>query len=142
MSDSDLFDAVAQKTGEESYEIQRPDVGDNNWGKSRLTVLAKKIEHHGGDHAVRVVPICPELRAILADAFEQAKPGATLVVPMAARNSVNLWTHLERIIKKAGYAPWPRLLQNLRASCETDWVKKYPSHVVAKWLGHSPKVAA
>lgn len=37
---------------------------------------------------------------------------------------------------------WPRLLQNLRASCATDWVEKYPSHVVAKWLGHSPKVAA
>jgi integrase len=116
--------------------------GDINWEKGRLTVLAKKTEHHGGDHAVRVVPICPELRAILADAFEQAEPGATLVVPMAARNSVNLRTHLERIIKKAGHAPWPRLLQNLRASCETDWVEKYPSHVVAKWLGHSPKVAA
>jgi len=116
--------------------------GDINWEKGRLTVLAKKTEHHGGDHAVRVVPICPELRAILADAFEQAEPGATLVVPMAARKGVNLRTHLERIIKKAGHAPWPRLLQNLRASCETDWVEKYPSHVVAKWLGHSPKVAA
>ena len=33
-------------------------------------------------------------------------------------------------------------MQNLRASCETDWVEKHPSHVVAKWLGHSPKVAA
>jgi len=105
-------------------------------------VLAKKTEHHGGDHAVRVVPICPELRAILADAFERAEPGATLVVPMAARKGVNLRTHLERIIRKAGHEPWPRLLQNLRASCETDWVEKYPSHVVAKWLGHSPKVAA
>lgn len=63
-------------------------------------------------------------------------------VPMAARNSVNLRTHLERIIKKAGHEPWPRLLQNLRARCETDWVEKYPSHMVAKWLGHSPKVAA
>ena len=41
-----------------------------------------------------------------------------------------------------GHSLWPRLLQNLRASCTTDWVEKYPSHVVAKWLGHSPKVAA
>ena len=113
-----------------------------NWDKGRLTVLAKKTEHHGGDHAVRVVPICPQLREILAEAFERAEPGTTLIVPMAARKSVNLRTHLERIIAKAGYEPWPRLLQNLRASCETDWVEKYPSHVVAKWLGHSPKVAA
>ena len=105
-------------------------------------MLAKKTEHHGGEHAVRVVPICPELRTILADAFEQAEAGATLVVPMAARKSVNLRTHLERIIAKAGHEPWPRLFQNLRASCETDWVERYPAHAVAKWLGHSPKVAA
>jgi hypothetical protein len=55
---------------------------------------------------------------------------------------VNLRTHLERIITKAGHKPWPRLLQNLRASCETDWVERYPTHVVAPWHGHSPKVAA
>ena len=67
---------------------------------------------------------------------------STLVVPMAARRTVNLRTYLEKIITKAGHEPWPRLLQNLRASCETDWVEKYPSHVVAKWLGHSPKIAA
>ena len=116
--------------------------GDVNWAKGRLTVRAKKTEHHGADHAVRVVPICPELRGVLADAFEQAEPGATSIVPMASRPGVNLRTYLERIISKAGHTLWPRLLQNLRASCATDWVEKYPSHVVAKWLGHSPKVAA
>jgi integrase len=115
---------------------------DVNWEKGRLTVLAKKTEHHGGEHAVRIVPISPELRAILADAFDQAEAGATLIVPMAARKNVNVRTHLERIIAKAGHEPWPRLLQNLRASCETDWVERYPAHAVAKWLGHSPKVAA
>ena len=55
---------------------------------------------------------------------------------------MNLRTYLERIIGNAGHTLWARLLQNLRASCSTDWVEKYPSHVVAKWLGHSPKVAA
>ena len=79
---------------------------------------------------------------LLDEAFEQAEPGETFVVPMAARKEANLRTHMERIITKAGHEPWPRLFQNLRASCETDWVEKYPSHVVAKWLGHSPKVAA
>ena len=88
------------------------------------------------------MPICPELRALLADAFERAEPGATSIVPMASRPGVNLRTYLERIIGNAGHSLWPRLLQNLRASCATDWVEKYPSHVVAKWLGHSPKVAA
>lgn len=61
---------------------------------------------------------------------------------MASRKGVNLRTNLERIIEKAEHEPWPRLLQNLRVSCETDWVERYPAHVVAKWLGHSPKVAA
>ena len=32
---------------------------DVNWEKGRLTVRACKTEHHGGDHAVRIVPICP-----------------------------------------------------------------------------------
>ena len=113
-----------------------------NWEKGRLMVLAPKTEHHGGEHAVRVVPMCPELRAILAEAFDHADPGATLVVPMAARPGANFSTQLRRIVLKAGHKPWNRLLQNLRASCETDWVERYPAHAVAKWLGHSPKVAA
>jgi integrase len=71
---------------------------DVNWEKGRLMVRAKKTEHHGADHAVRVVPICPELRILLTDAFEQAEPGARLIVPMASRMGVNLRTHLERII--------------------------------------------
>ena len=49
---------------------------------------------------------------------------------MASRPGLNLRTYLERIIMKAGHTLWPRLLQNLRASCATDWVKKYPSHEV------------
>jgi hypothetical protein len=78
----------------------------------------------------------------LAEAFEQAEPGKAALVPLAARKGVNLRTQMERIITKAGHKPWPPMFQNLRASCATDWVEKYPSHVVAKWLGHSPKVAA
>ena len=47
-----------------------------------------------------------------------------------------------QIIVRAGLVPWPRLFQNLRASCATDWVERYPNHVVARWLGHSPLIAA
>ena len=65
-----------------------------------------------------------------------------MVVPMAARPGANFSTHLRRIVLKAGHKPRDRSLQNLRASCETDWVERYPAHAVAKWLGHSPKVAA
>jgi len=30
----------------------------------------------------------------------------------------------------------------MRASCATDWVERFPAHVVAGWLGHSPMIAA
>ena len=41
-----------------------------------------------------------------------------------------------------GYEFWSRLFHNMRASCATDWAEALPAHVVAKWLGHSPLVAA
>ena len=123
------------------------EVGGLTWGdvdsaNGRLTVRSPKTEHHGGGHAVRLVPIVPRLREILADAFHAAADGERLVVPMAGRPGANLRTTAEKIIARAGVQPWPRLLQNLRASCETDWVQTYPAHVCAKWLGHSPTVAA
>ena len=116
--------------------------GDVNWAEGRLTVRSKKTEHHGADHAVRVVPIQPALRAVLDEAWEQAADRSELIAPKAAGRAVNLRTTLVKIITRAGHKPWPRLLQNLRASCATDWVEKYPAHEVAKWLGHSPAVAA
>jgi len=117
--------------------------GDVNWEKGRLVVRSPKTEHHGGEHAVRVVPIVPELRTILDDAFHRPDAG-TFVVPMAAQRGAgaNLRTTFEKVILRAGCQPWPRLFQNLRASFECDLVEKYPAHVVAKWLGHSPKIAA
>jgi hypothetical protein len=33
-------------------------------------------------------------------------------------------------------------LSSTRASCAADWAEALPAHVVAKWLGHSPLVAA
>jgi integrase len=115
---------------------------DVDFANGRLTVRSPKTEHHGGGHAVRLVPIVPRLREILADAFDAAPTGERLVVPMAGRPGANLRTTAEKIIARASVAPWPRLFQNLRASCETDWVQAYPAHVAAKWLGHSPTIAA
>jgi integrase len=114
--------------------------GDVDFHHGRLTVRSPKTEHHGHDHAVRFVPISPRLRAILMDAFDAAAPGETLVVPMA-KGGANLRTGFERIILRASREPWPRLFQNLRASCETDWATQHPAHAVAKWLGHSPRIA-
>ena len=48
---------------------------DVNWEKGRLTVRSQKTEHHGADHAVRVVPIGPDLRLILDEAWSVAGRG-------------------------------------------------------------------
>jgi len=115
--------------------------GDVNWERGRLTVRSPKTSNHEG-HAVRVVPIAPELRPILQNLFDRADVGAEAVVPRLRDPRTNLRTHFERIIAKAGEKPWPRLFHNMRASCATDWVEEYPAHVVASWLGHSPMIAA
>jgi integrase len=115
--------------------------GDVNWEKGRLTARSPKTAHHEG-HAVRVVPIAPELRPILQDLFDGAEEGAEAVIPRLRDPRTNLRTHFHRIIARAGLKPWPRLFHNLRASCATDWVETFPNHVVAGWLGHSPMIAA
>ena len=115
--------------------------GDVNWERGRLMVRSVKTEGHEG-HAVRVVPIAPELRPILQDLFDQAEPGTEPVVPRLRDPSMNLRTTFKKIIGRASVKPWPRLFHNMRASCATDWVEQFPAHVVAGWLGHSPLIAA
>jgi hypothetical protein len=53
----------------------------------------------------------------------------------------HLRTGLLRILRRAGVEPWPRLYQNLRSSRETELAETFPIHVVAEWLGNSPKTA-
>ena len=122
-------------------EVVRLTWGDVNWERGRLTVRSPKTAGHDG-HAVRVVPIAPELRTILLALFVEAEPGSEWIVPRLRDAGTNLRTHFLRIIGRAGVKPWPRLFHNLRASCATDWVERFPAHVVAGWLGHSPMIAA
>lgn len=115
--------------------------GDVNWDRGRLTVRSVKTADHEG-HGVRVVPIAPELRPILLALFEAAEPGTEPIVPRLRDPRMNLRTTFGKIIARAGVTPWPRLFHNMRASCATDWVERFPAHVVAGWLGHSPLIAA
>jgi hypothetical protein len=87
----------------------------------------------------RVNPWVPTL---LQAAFDAAEPGADYVVPMARRGMSNLRTTFTKIVTRAGLVPWPRLFHNLRASCATELCDKLPNHVVARWMGHSPLIAA
>ena len=53
----------------------------------------------------------------------------------------NLRTQLNRIIRRAGLEPWPKLFQNLRSTRETELAEQFPIHVVCDWIGNSKAVA-
>lgn len=119
------------------------------WDSGKIVVTSPKTSHHEGKGS-RVIPLFPELATMLWEAQELADDGEVYVVGgnyrEAARGpngwqNCNLRTQFERIIKRAGLKPWPRLFHNLRASRETELVKEHPIHVVVNWMGNTPKVA-
>ncbi len=114
--------------------------GDVDLLERRLVVKSPKTRHHEG-HALRVVPIVPRLAELLDDLHQLAEPGDADLFPRL-EGSANLRTTMSKIVGRAGLSTWPRLFQNLRASCATDWVAEFPNKDVASWLGHSPLVAA
>jgi integrase len=122
----------------EHHALQWTDV---NWEQGRFRVTSPKTERHEGK-AERWVPIFPELRPYLEEAFEQAPEGAVYVIARYRGDRMNLRTQLARIMRKAGLSPWPRLFQNLRASRETELAAEYPLHVVCAWIGNSQRIAA
>ncbi|WP_236622168.1 tyrosine-type recombinase/integrase [Novipirellula maiorica] len=89
---------------------------------------------------VRRCPIFPELRPHLLRAKEYAKSGAEYVQSRYASDA-NILTTMEKIVTHAGYTPWPKLMQNLRATRETELLAHYPCKDVTSWLGNSPAVA-
>src|SRR5262245_25166324 len=120
-----------------------------DWERSRITVPSPKTDRYDGK-VTRTIPLFSELRPFLEDAFEQAIPGQTHVVggdhlakaqgPNGWR-SCNLRTEFDKLVKRAGLEPWPRLFHNLRSSRETELLESFPVHVVALWMGHDAKVS-
>lgn len=121
---------------------------DIDWQAGRITVASPKTEHHEGKGS-RVIPLFPELRGVLQEAKAEAGPNADYVVSgyrdkaVTAQGwrSCNLRTQFERLIKRAGLKPWPRLFHNLRSSRETELAAEHPIHVVTAWLGNTPRIA-
>jgi len=122
---------------------------DIDWDRERITVHSPKTEHHPGKDT-RVIPLFPELRPILQEACEAAPVGAVYVVDEKHRRAAmgkagwrncNLRTTFEKIVKRAGLTPWPRLFHNLRSSRQTELAERFPSHVVCDWLGNSEDIA-
>ena len=110
------------------------------WDKNRMTVPNEKTGTVTGE-AFRVVPLFPEVRSQLEDAFGLAKEGDIHVITRYRDGNANLRTQLGRIARKAGVTLWEKPFVNMRASCATELAQTYPSYVVTKWLGHTEAVA-
>ncbi len=89
------------------------------------------------------VPIFPELRPFLEEAFEMAEPGAIRVITRYDYNgkNTNLRTQLLKIIQRAGIEPWVKLWQNMRSTRETELCRYFPIQDAVKWIGNSEAVA-
>ena len=114
---------------------------DVNWEHNRLRVPSPKTERHERG-ASRTIPLFPELRPVLLDAFSEAEEGADYIITRYRESSANLRTQFHRIIRKAAYEPWPKLFQNLRSTRDTELADRFPLHVVTAWIGNSELVAA
>lgn len=118
------------RTPSETLSVRWQDV---NWERGRIVVESPKTEHHQGKET-RTIPLFAELRPFLELAFELAPAGAVYVVDERFRKAAlgpggwanaSLRTTFQKIIRRAGLQPWPRLFHNLRASRETELVERY-----------------
>ena len=116
----------------EHLALTWPDV---DWERDRFRVDSPKT-------GVRWVPIFPELRPYLEEAFEQAAEGSLYLVNRYRDTNQNLRTQLNRILRRAGLEPWPKLFHNLRASRQTELAAVHPLHVVCAWIGNTERVAS
>lgn len=120
-----------------------------DWERNQLTVPSPKTDRYDGK-AARTIPLFADLRPFLEEAFALAEVGQTHVVGgnhLAKASGQNGWkncnlrTSFEKLIKRAGLEQWPRLFHNLRSSRETELLEDFPVHVVARWMGHDPKIS-
>ena len=115
---------------------------DVSWERERFTVRSVKTAGYDGKGS-RIVPIFPELAGPFREAFEAAEPGAVYCCPQYPANTAG--QHYRKVILRAltqaGVEPWEKLFVNLRATRASELAERFPAHVAAKWLGHSPEIA-
>ncbi|MFP6601050.1 MAG: site-specific integrase, partial [Pirellulaceae bacterium] len=109
------------------------------WNQQKLRVPSPKTSRYGKGE--RIIPLWPSLEAVLGELFEQTAEGTEQIISIYASGQ-NLGTEFGRIIERAGVTKWPRLIQNLRSSCQNDLeLSGHRMSVIAEWIGNSESVA-
>ena len=115
---------------------------------SFLLVENVKTKHHANVQPYRRVPMFPQLKAYLEDAWEMRSESPFVIhgieqIEQHRDNprKLNIRRRFERAFKRAGIVRWPKMFHNLRASCQTDLAEEFPLHCVVEWLGNSERVA-
>ena len=128
---------------------------DVHWGDGTpedygfMMIENVKTKHHSTVQEYRKVPIFPELRPYLEEAYEMSEVGAEWVIEGVEGfdknrdnpTKPNLRRSALRSLKKAGITPWPDLMVNLRKTRQIELTDVHPQHVVCAWLGNSEDVA-
>ena len=86
-----------------------------------------------------VLSLLIELRDIVAPGLDC--PLSANIIHADKGDAVNWRQTFQKIVKRAGVEPWPKLFQALRATRETELASVLPLHVVTAWCGNTPKVA-
>jgi integrase len=141
-----LLVSLWRYAGLRKMEVFQLTWGDVLWDQGKMRVTIPKTKHHEGKD-IRYVPL-RDIRQYLRDVFEAALPEGAVSLPADTPiitrfidTNSNLDKPFKSILHRAGLVPWPKLFQNMRASCETEWLNEgHPAHVVAAWIGHSVKV--
>ncbi len=107
-----------------------------DWDHSRLTIVGNE-DWDVKDKEARVVPMCPELHALLLEAFEQAAERELMVVPPSSVVVQNLSRDFGVLCRRAEVPRYNKPFHTLRKSCLTDWAARFPMRVVRAWAGHS-----
>ena len=113
------------------------------WDVNKIRVHSPKTERYEG-HAERFCPLFPEIRQELTDLWELTETGAVYVFPDDIRNrsETAIYNAVTRIIKRAGFTPWTRLFNNMRATRDSELKRAgFSSDQRAAWLGHSEKIS-
>ena len=121
-------------------ELKRLRWADVRWSENRFLVRSPKTERHEG-HRERLVPLFPELRAVLEKHYslDEAK-GNEFVIQGLQNSCWNLHPAFQAIAKRAGLGKIIRPFDNMRMSRSNEVRRRWGQVLESLWIGHSARV--